>query len=684
MYKYQPLPPVSKTGRTPPFTRILTLFPSTSPPSPSPDDSEPFHGTLAITNLESTQPYEALSYTWGTADPEIYIWLDDLPLPIKPNLAAALHFLRPSPGQPPRRLWIDALCIDQSSLEERSRQVQYMRLVYKYCQRVIAWIGLKQESEATEVAFEAGKVLSDVSRLVADLRKDAAAMEDGVVRDVVGNALGGLPEGALLNLQKLFDREYFHRTWVVQEIAVANVAVVKSEELEMSFFDLVSTLLFVFGNRPGGKIETNTSLDVWYLIFTRQSGAHSGHVRLTEIPGSLGPLLDLLEQMRAFKATDLRDKIYSVLGICDEGLQPITTRTHITQRSDRWLRGLTTAITGVQNFVNERNPDLGWGIPAALKPDYTRPVPEVYTGLAKFLISKMPMFLDVLSYVQHRTTPTPDDPYPSWVPKWFETKSVTVFRGGDFTAGICTPPLGDFFQSRIQRAFSSPIPGTLIMDGFHVGVVHRVSNVMNFGSDGHSKTEAVQRAWTELLPNMPFPGANGSRYITGEPLDGAFCKALSVHPVGAVVGHVMSNSMDGFHFSASASEMNRQIATGISDAAVGAFLSGLAGEGDEVLSAESEKARVTFRNAVGVYCYGRRAFLTREGHLGIGPPVMQEGDEVVVLFRGRMPYVLRRGPTHHVFLGDCYVCDDNIMRGLVTESVRHGRGGPPAGLYEIR
>ncbi|KAK0701216.1 hypothetical protein B0T21DRAFT_379163, partial [Apiosordaria backusii] len=416
-----------------------------------------------------------------------------------------------------------------------------MRLVYKHCQRVVAWIGLKRESEGTEVAFEAGKVLSDVSRLVADLRKEAAGTDDGVVRDVVANALAGLPEGALGNLQKLFEREYFHRTWVVQEIAVAAVAVVKCEEMEMSFFDLVSTLLFVFGNC--GHIDTSTSLDVWYLIFTRQSGSHSGHVRLTDIPGSLGPLIDLLEQMRAFKATDLRDKIYSVLGICDEGLQPILTRTHITRRSDRWLRGLTTAITGIQNFVNDHNPDLSWGIPAALKPDYTRPIPEVYTDLAKFLISKMPMFLDVLSFVQHRAPPDPNDPYPSWVPKWFEPKSITVFRGGDFTAGICTPPPSDFLTSRIQRAFSSPIPNTLIMDGFHVGTVYKVSNVMTFASDGHSKTEAVQRAWAEVLPNKAFPGANGSRYITGEPLDMAFCKALSAYPLGAVIGHVMSDSV---------------------------------------------------------------------------------------------------------------------------------------------
>lgn len=34
---------------------------------------------------------------------------------------------------------------------------------------------------------------------------------------------------------------------------------------------------------------------------------------MADVPGSLGPLIDLLGNLRSFKATDLRDKIYSVL-----------------------------------------------------------------------------------------------------------------------------------------------------------------------------------------------------------------------------------------------------------------------------------------------------------------------------------------------------------------------------------
>ncbi|KAK4244844.1 heterokaryon incompatibility protein-domain-containing protein [Corynascus novoguineensis] len=135
MYQYQPLPPISKTGRTPP-------------------------GWLEVADVTTAPPYEALSYTWGSDDPTDYIWIQGNPLPIKPNLAAALHSLRLTTSG--RRLWIDALCIDQSNLEERSRQVSYMRLVYKHATRVIAWLGV--HTPDAEVAFEVTRRLADVER----------------------------------------------------------------------------------------------------------------------------------------------------------------------------------------------------------------------------------------------------------------------------------------------------------------------------------------------------------------------------------------------------------------------------------------------------------------------------------------------------------------------------------------
>lgn len=55
-YRYQPLPPLPDTERTPPFRRILWLAPGSG--------DDPLAGHLEIINAEAAlRPYEALSYT---------------------------------------------------------------------------------------------------------------------------------------------------------------------------------------------------------------------------------------------------------------------------------------------------------------------------------------------------------------------------------------------------------------------------------------------------------------------------------------------------------------------------------------------------------------------------------------------------------------------------------------------
>lgn len=38
-------------------------------------------------------------------------------------------------------MWIDAVCVDQENLEERSQQVQRMAEIYKLADRVVVWLG---------------------------------------------------------------------------------------------------------------------------------------------------------------------------------------------------------------------------------------------------------------------------------------------------------------------------------------------------------------------------------------------------------------------------------------------------------------------------------------------------------------------------------------------------------------
>ena len=87
----------------------------------------------------TNHPYEALSYVWGDNDKPQYIFVDDQELSVTPNLYTALLRLRDY--ELPRILWVDAICIDQASKEEKAQQIQFMAAIYAKASRVIVWLG---------------------------------------------------------------------------------------------------------------------------------------------------------------------------------------------------------------------------------------------------------------------------------------------------------------------------------------------------------------------------------------------------------------------------------------------------------------------------------------------------------------------------------------------------------------
>lgn len=119
----------------PDHIRLLTLLPGRP-------ESE-LHAHLACVPLSKTQipVYEAVSYTWdSTVHPgHICIGSCDQPmLTITKNLEAALLRLRHK--SKPRVLWIDAICVNQQDLVERSQQVKRMADVYTLAVRVISLV----------------------------------------------------------------------------------------------------------------------------------------------------------------------------------------------------------------------------------------------------------------------------------------------------------------------------------------------------------------------------------------------------------------------------------------------------------------------------------------------------------------------------------------------------------------
>jgi hypothetical protein len=105
---------------------------------PTPDFSAPICCDLVEVTLNNHPDYEAISYVWGDPENEAPLQVGDAELRVTANLALALRYLRLP--QKPRILWADAICIDQSNIEERNRQVQLMKDIYSTCTRDLIWL----------------------------------------------------------------------------------------------------------------------------------------------------------------------------------------------------------------------------------------------------------------------------------------------------------------------------------------------------------------------------------------------------------------------------------------------------------------------------------------------------------------------------------------------------------------
>jgi hypothetical protein len=177
IFNYEPLP-----ARC---IRILELQPG--------ERSEAFQGRLIISSIDEEVHYDALSYMWGDASPIDRIIVEGAAVPVARNLASALEYLRDQQGSAKRRIWIDAICINQNDDFERGHQVALMRSVYSKADCVRLWINepdVEEESKAV-IALES-------------FQYDAEADYGGLGSDL----------DLWRPIQPIFRNEYWSRLWV--------------------------------------------------------------------------------------------------------------------------------------------------------------------------------------------------------------------------------------------------------------------------------------------------------------------------------------------------------------------------------------------------------------------------------------------------------------------------------------
>ena len=133
--------------------------------------------TLEVVSLDHVPPYCALSYVWGPPPHETPVLCHGQELFVSESCVAALRRLRSATEE--KALWIDAICIDQTSLRERGHQVKLMCDVYSKATRTWIWLGEGSPESDFVMAFlrRYCQILDATSKLSPDFRDELLLLE---------------------------------------------------------------------------------------------------------------------------------------------------------------------------------------------------------------------------------------------------------------------------------------------------------------------------------------------------------------------------------------------------------------------------------------------------------------------------------------------------------------------------
>ncbi|KAJ9668076.1 hypothetical protein H2201_001882 [Coniosporium apollinis] len=322
------------------------------------DGVNPVSCTLHHVSLDDGPEYVALSYSWGDPHDIVPILVDGCSFLATQNLEAALRQFRDDGQHTSRPLWIDAICINQKDDAEKSSQVQCMRTIYHDAVYVVSWLGIAAAGTGATIK-ELKELRDEGCDIQAADRADVPTLEFYLERFL----------GLFRPLFDLFERDYWSRVWVLQEVAVARDVRIQCgpliatlEELAIGLSLLVSYDQRTFTHSPNIQRKMTR-------FFTVQHGRRRFQSK------DVISLQGLLYDSSCFGlslATDPRDKVYALLGLV-------------------------------------KNSD-GLGI----KPDYSLSTEELYirTGKAMIEDGDLPILLCTMRRGRSQLT------LPSWVPDW--------------------------------------------------------------------------------------------------------------------------------------------------------------------------------------------------------------------------------------------------------------------------
>jgi len=328
LYQYQPLDTGSEI-------RLLDIYPG--------HYADPLIGEIVSADLSSKPRYDALSYTWaneaGDARRLTHILLakNGGTIRITENCETAIRRLRLT--HKTRRVWIDAVCIDQDSHIDRDHQVSLMSEIYMTAAHIVVYTG--KGTNSTDKLFDWLNGLSQqkIRIPLVGIFEDMDELDRGILTSAIRHwnsavtirtwlntisialerfwgiaragfaSIFGNPEPArkivlskteISRLVKIyFKRRWFQRVWVLQEATLPDV----------------HKISVICGTR------TTTGERALHLCTLLQDDKSFSLMRIfvlvrKRVPGSKkSHLLDILIETRHRRCLNPRDKIFGVLSI---------------------------------------------------------------------------------------------------------------------------------------------------------------------------------------------------------------------------------------------------------------------------------------------------------------------------------------------------------------------------------
>ncbi|KAF4475866.1 Heterokaryon incompatibility 6, OR allele [Fusarium agapanthi] len=354
------------------FFRVFELGPG--------KDSDPLQGNIRTHLREQAPKYEALSYVWGSSVQNQHMKCNDQTFMITDSLDVALKRLRLVGNS--RCLWVDQICIDQTSLEERSEQVSIMRDIYSGATLVNAWLGPADAEKASAVEM----IISTLAkRRPHEFREQQYFPENEYLQEL------GLPareSPAWEALNSMLNAPYFFRVWILQELTLAATYTLLWGDLVISKADFVTFKTATI--RLGMRYEEPKTQVVTFMnkySHGRCPAVKWNMVSQTFTNGYREGILDLyllVSSKNGCQATDPRDKIFALLG-----------------------------LAGVQAY--------------GITPDYHKAESTVFAEFALKVISEE-RNLEILNYTDIKE-PNDNERRPLWAPRWHHKDATARFNG---------------------------------------------------------------------------------------------------------------------------------------------------------------------------------------------------------------------------------------------------------------